>query len=204
MSQSLSRIWVHLIFSTKERFPYLKDPALREEVFAYLSEVCKQLKSPSALTGGHKNHVHIRCCQSKNISTSELVGEVKSKRMTHLLLYEYPDYSVSGFTAKIYYSCPRENLMRIAVTHDPRYKHRSHMTVVCQSGKTGHFEIKRNVYFAPLGNEVVKEVGMTCFNGKGDDIDETCFYIEHSLDGETIRTALNIWDVKDIYFKIPE
>ncbi len=77
MSQSLSRIGVHLIFSTKERFHYLKDPALREEVFAYLSEVCKQLNSPSALTGGHKDHVHILCCQSKNISTSELVGEIK-------------------------------------------------------------------------------------------------------------------------------
>ncbi len=34
MPQSLSRIWVHLIFSTKERFPYFKDPAFREEVFA--------------------------------------------------------------------------------------------------------------------------------------------------------------------------
>ncbi|MEE8584928.1 MAG: IS200/IS605 family transposase [Acidobacteriota bacterium] len=79
MPQSLSRVWIHVIFSTKERFPFLEDLALRDEVFAYLSEVCRQLNSSSALTGVHKDHVHILCCQSKNISTSELVGEVKRK-----------------------------------------------------------------------------------------------------------------------------
>ena len=77
MSQSISRVWLHIIFSTKERYPFLKGVALRKEVFAYLSEVCRRLESPAALTGGEKEHVHVLCCQSKNISTSRLVGELK-------------------------------------------------------------------------------------------------------------------------------
>jgi hypothetical protein len=35
MPQSLSNILVHIIFSTKERFPFLKDPALRAQLHSY-------------------------------------------------------------------------------------------------------------------------------------------------------------------------
>jgi hypothetical protein len=36
MPQSLAKILLHLVFSTKERRPFLKDPALREELNRYL------------------------------------------------------------------------------------------------------------------------------------------------------------------------
>jgi hypothetical protein len=37
MAQSLSRLWTHLIFSTKNRFPFLSDKVLRAEMHAYSS-----------------------------------------------------------------------------------------------------------------------------------------------------------------------
>ncbi|HSR68484.1 MAG TPA: IS200/IS605 family transposase [Acidobacteriota bacterium] len=77
MPQSLAQLWIHIIFSTKARYPFFQDPLLRDEVFAYLSEVCRRVDCPSALTGGHRDHVHILCRQSKNLSTSQLVGELK-------------------------------------------------------------------------------------------------------------------------------
>jgi hypothetical protein len=39
MAQSLSRLWTHLIFSTKTRFPFLSDDVLRAEMHAYLAEM---------------------------------------------------------------------------------------------------------------------------------------------------------------------
>ncbi|HSR51147.1 MAG TPA: IS200/IS605 family transposase [Acidobacteriota bacterium] len=77
MPQSPAQIWPHIIFSTKERYPFFKKPALQEEVFAYLSEVCGRIECPAAITGGHRDHVHVLCRQSKNISTSQLVGTLK-------------------------------------------------------------------------------------------------------------------------------
>ena len=41
MAQSLSRLWTHLIFSTKNRFPFLTDKMLRGEMHAYLAEMLR-------------------------------------------------------------------------------------------------------------------------------------------------------------------
>jgi len=35
MSQSLSRLWTHLIFSTKDRYPFLCDKSLRIDMHGY-------------------------------------------------------------------------------------------------------------------------------------------------------------------------
>jgi hypothetical protein len=35
MAQSLARLWTHLIFSTKDRYPFLTDPAVRSNMCAY-------------------------------------------------------------------------------------------------------------------------------------------------------------------------
>jgi hypothetical protein len=35
MSHSLSRLWTHLIFSTRDRFPFLKEPELKNDMHQY-------------------------------------------------------------------------------------------------------------------------------------------------------------------------
>ena len=35
MSQSLAKIWTHLVFSTKERYPFLTDQGVRVDLHAY-------------------------------------------------------------------------------------------------------------------------------------------------------------------------
>jgi REP element-mobilizing transposase RayT len=77
MPQSLSRIYLHLVFSTKNRTPYLKDKALRGKLHAYLAGTCHNLESPSLLVGGVEDHVHILCRFSKNLSVAQLVRELK-------------------------------------------------------------------------------------------------------------------------------
>jgi len=37
MAQSLARLWTHLIFSTKDRFPFLTDKSIRRDMHAYLA-----------------------------------------------------------------------------------------------------------------------------------------------------------------------
>ena len=34
MAQSLSKLWTHLIFSTKDRFPFLSDQQIRRDMQA--------------------------------------------------------------------------------------------------------------------------------------------------------------------------
>lgn len=77
MSQSLSKIYVHLIFSTKGREPLLP-AALRPRVHAYLATVMKNFDSPAVKIGGTSDHVHILFRQSRNDALAETVEEVKT------------------------------------------------------------------------------------------------------------------------------
>jgi REP element-mobilizing transposase RayT len=77
MPQSLAQIYVHIVFSTKHRQPFLKDPALREELHNYLGGTCRNIDSPSVIVGGVEDHVHLLCRLGKTTSISDLVRESK-------------------------------------------------------------------------------------------------------------------------------
>ncbi len=47
MSQSLSQIYLHIVFSTKERRPFLQDKPIRERLHAYLKGICDKQNCPS-------------------------------------------------------------------------------------------------------------------------------------------------------------
>lgn len=76
MPQSLSKVLVHLIFSTKHR-EALIGPDIRTRLHGYLVGILDNLKSPSLQTGGVADHVHILFALGRTISQAELVEEVK-------------------------------------------------------------------------------------------------------------------------------
>jgi len=58
MPQSLSRILVHLVFSTKNRVPVLP-PAIQTELHPYMAGTLDNLDCPSLQVGGVEDHVHL-------------------------------------------------------------------------------------------------------------------------------------------------
>ena len=77
MPQSLAQIYVHLIFSTRGRVPFLRDQRLRGELHAYLAETLHRLDSPSLRTGGVEDHIHSLFRLGRIQSVAEIVREVK-------------------------------------------------------------------------------------------------------------------------------
>jgi REP element-mobilizing transposase RayT len=77
MSQSLAKVYLHLVFSTKNRQPFLRDKQLRTQCHAYLAGTCKARGSPSIIVGGVEDHVHILCTLSREESISVLIRELK-------------------------------------------------------------------------------------------------------------------------------
>jgi REP element-mobilizing transposase RayT len=77
MPQSRAQIYLHIVFSTKHRAPYLQDRAVREGTHTYLGGTCRNLDSPPIVVGGVEDHVHILCRLGKVLSVSELVRELK-------------------------------------------------------------------------------------------------------------------------------
>ena len=79
MPQSLAQVWLHIIFSTKERRPFLDDSAFRDEMFRMLAHHVKEAKCVSASVGGYVDHVHLLVGLSRTITIAKLVEQVKTE-----------------------------------------------------------------------------------------------------------------------------
>ncbi|MEM9481914.1 MAG: IS200/IS605 family transposase [Verrucomicrobiota bacterium] len=77
MPQSLAQIYVHIVFSTKGRKPFLQDKAFRERLHAYLAGACKGQECPSIQVGGIEDHVHLLTRLGKTVDISTLIRELK-------------------------------------------------------------------------------------------------------------------------------
>ena len=77
MAQSLSRIWTHLVFSTKERHPFLRDQSIRRGTHAYLATVLRSLDCETLIVGGASDHVHALFSLSRKYSIADIVKETK-------------------------------------------------------------------------------------------------------------------------------
>lgn len=77
MPQSLSKLYVHLVFSTKGRRDLIP-PAHMEDVHAYLAAVLEAHGCHVLAIGGTSNHVHILMDMARVRSLAELVRLVKS------------------------------------------------------------------------------------------------------------------------------
>jgi REP element-mobilizing transposase RayT len=77
MPQSLSIVYIHLIFSTKDRRPFLRDQKLRSAMHCQLGEISKRLDCPPLLVGGVEDHVHLLARFGRNITQAEWVKELK-------------------------------------------------------------------------------------------------------------------------------
>jgi putative transposase len=93
MPQSLSAVYIHLVFSTKDRRPLLRDKLTRAALHSYLG-------------GGVEDHVHLLARFGRTLTQAEWVKELK--RVSNLWLKErgrdyagfgwqggYADFSVS-------------------------------------------------------------------------------------------------------------
>jgi len=76
MPQSLSRVLVHLIFSTKNRAPVLSG-SLRTELHSYLASVLRSHQCPSLQVGGVEDHIHALFALSRTLPVAKVVEAVK-------------------------------------------------------------------------------------------------------------------------------
>ncbi len=59
------QLWVHTVFSTKERRPFLRDKALRDQMHRYLGGILLPLQCQPVIVGGVEDHVHFLCALSR-------------------------------------------------------------------------------------------------------------------------------------------
>ena len=76
MPQSLARLHVHLVFSTKNRERLLSE-SVRPSLHAYMATVLQNLGCPPVLINSVEDHVHILFDLARTVSVSQAVEDVK-------------------------------------------------------------------------------------------------------------------------------
>ena len=78
MGQSLSQMYIHLVFGTKGRIGYIH-PAIEKRVHSYIAGTLQQYESPALIINSVPDHVHILFRLSKNYALAKIVEEVKKE-----------------------------------------------------------------------------------------------------------------------------
>ena len=79
MPQSLAHLFVHIIFSTKHRQPFINE-RIEPELYAYIAKILyDECYSPAVIIGGDKDHVHILIALSRIWSIAKIVELIKKR-----------------------------------------------------------------------------------------------------------------------------
>jgi putative transposase len=78
MSHSFTNLLYHIIFSTKERQPWL-EPGLRPELFVCLGGLIKEEHGIPLLINGMPDHIHIFAKLKQDRAVADVVRAVKAK-----------------------------------------------------------------------------------------------------------------------------
>ena len=77
MPQSLCEVFIHIVFSTKDRQPFIAS-SIEPKLHNYLSSVCQNNECRKLAIGGMPDHIHILTSLSRKIAISTLIKELKT------------------------------------------------------------------------------------------------------------------------------
>ena len=97
MSQSLSKLYVHLIFHIKSSSVTIRDED-KNSLYSYMGSIIKDNESIPILINGTAEHVHVLCVMSKNIALAKLTEEIKrhSSRWIKTIHFQYKSFAWQG------------------------------------------------------------------------------------------------------------
>jgi putative transposase len=78
MAHSFCKIYLHIIFSTKNRQRWL-DETIRPRLHAYLATLARNAGCPFVIVGGPEDHIHILADIGKKVQPVAMVGHIKQE-----------------------------------------------------------------------------------------------------------------------------
>ena len=78
MPQSYTQLLYHIVYSTRERHPWLINPDIRKRVHEYLGGAIRGESGVALCIGGVEDHVHILARLRQDKAISAVIGAVKA------------------------------------------------------------------------------------------------------------------------------
>ncbi len=129
MPQSIAKVVIHIVFSTKGRKPWLRSNDLRNELFAYMATILRNnVDSPAILINGVEDHVHALCLLSRKFAIMKVIQEAKTETSKWL---KKQSEETSNFTWQAGYgafSVSESNILRVKEYIQNQEEHHRRMT----------------------------------------------------------------------------
>ena len=81
---SHQQLLYHIVFSTKERRPFLRDDTFRESVWRYMAGVTSNLEGQALRIGGYFDHAHLLVRIPATIAVADFVRQLKANTSKHI------------------------------------------------------------------------------------------------------------------------
>lgn len=102
------RIWVHLVFSTKNRQPFLNTPELRKKVFEHIKSNALEKDIYLDAVNGYDDHAHCLISLGKDQTITQIAHLIKGEssfwinknKLTSQKFMWQDDYWVTGVSEK--------------------------------------------------------------------------------------------------------
>ena len=98
MPQSLVKILVHVVFSTKNRLDLIH-PEIEPDLYAYIHGIVENQNSKLLLGNGTTNHSHLLISLAKTVDVSNLIGHIKRDSSAWMKKHERSFYWQEGYGA---------------------------------------------------------------------------------------------------------
>ena len=76
MAQTHVSVYLHVVFSTKNRFPFIT-PEAEPALFAYIGGILKKFGCRLLAANGTPDHIHLLISMDKNANIPKLIGTIK-------------------------------------------------------------------------------------------------------------------------------
>jgi len=139
MGQSLSQMYIHLVFRTKYGQPYIKEN-IESSLHAYMAGILKNMESPALKINSVPDHIHILFRLSKNYALAKVVEEVKKQSSKWM-----KEKGVNGFTWQIGYGAFSVSSYKVEVLTNYIIRQKEHHKIVTFKDEVEKFMKEYNV-----------------------------------------------------------
>lgn len=124
MPQSLSKVYLHIVFSKKLRVPYIKEGD-REGLQAYLVGTISNMSSYVYELYANPDHVHILCTLPRTITIANFVSKIKSSSSKWMKTQGITKFSWQGGYAAFSVSSHDLDNVLLYIKHQPEHHRKS-------------------------------------------------------------------------------
>ncbi len=124
MSHSFVHVYIHVIFATKDRRPWLTED-VRVRLIPYLGGIARQKKVATIAIGAVEDHVHVLLKLHSAVSIAKLIGDMKSYSSAFAKSIGVADFAwQEGYGA---FSCSKNHVLTVKrYVENQEEHHRTH------------------------------------------------------------------------------